>query len=125
SHVPAGCAALPKDLHTVWTRVSGRSLPPRVTIPLSRLNDRGQVVSVDRPPGSEVVTDALDTTVGLALGGFGPPNLSIRDGAPAARSRHGSAARARPGAGSRARPAPAAWSGPARRARRSGSHGRR
>ena len=79
--VPAGCAPLPADLHTVWTRTGGRSLPPRVTIPISRLNGRGRVVSVDRPPGPEVITDAPDTTVGSALGGFGPANLSIRTGA--------------------------------------------
>jgi plastocyanin len=80
-NVPAGCAPLPSDIRTVWTRTRGRSLPPRVTIPISRLNARGRVVSVDRPPGDDVVTDAPDTTVGSALGGFGPANLSIRTGA--------------------------------------------
>jgi plastocyanin len=79
--VPAGCAPLPSDIRTVWTRTRGRSLPPRVTIPISRLNAKGRVVSVDRPPGDDVVTDAPDTTVGSALGGFGPANLSIRTGA--------------------------------------------
>ena len=38
--IPAGCAPLPADLHTVWTRARGRSVPPRVTIPLSRILDR-------------------------------------------------------------------------------------
>jgi plastocyanin len=79
--VPAGCAALPSDIRTVWTRKGGRSLPPRVTIPISRLNARGRVVSVDRPPGDEVVTDAPDTVVGSTLGAFAPSNLSIRSGA--------------------------------------------
>jgi plastocyanin len=79
--VPAGCAPLPSDIRTVWTRKHGRSLPPRVTIPLSRLNAQGRVVSVDRPPGDELTTDATDATVSSALSGFGPPNLSIRTGA--------------------------------------------
>jgi len=81
SQVPAGCAALPSDIRTVWTRKRGRSLPPRVTIPISRLSARGRVVSVDRPPGDEVVTDAPDTVVGSTLGAFAPSNLSIRTGA--------------------------------------------
>jgi plastocyanin len=78
---PAECSPLPSDVRTVWTRRIGRSLPPRVTIPISRLNAQGRVVSVDRPPGNEVVTDATDTTVSSALGGFGPANLSIPSGA--------------------------------------------
>jgi plastocyanin len=80
-HAPAACAALPKDIRTVWTRSRGRSLPPRVNIPISRLTASGKVVSVDRPPGDEVVSDAPDTTVASTLGGFGPANLSIPAGA--------------------------------------------
>jgi plastocyanin len=80
-HVPAGCAPLPRDIHTYWSRPRGRSLPPRVTIPISRLSTSGKVVSVDRPPGEEVVSDAADTTVSSKLGGFGPANLSIASGA--------------------------------------------
>jgi plastocyanin len=79
--VPAGCPALPSDIRTVWTRKRGRSLPPRVTIPISRLDSRGRVVSVDRPPGAELVSDAADTVVGSTLGAFAPANLSIRSGA--------------------------------------------
>jgi plastocyanin len=52
-----------------------------VTIPLSRLNDAGRVVSIDRPPGDEVVSDSADTVVGSAIGAFSPSNLSIRLGA--------------------------------------------
>ena len=81
SSVPAGCARLPSDIRTVWSRPRGRSLPPRVTIPLSRLNSRGRVVSVDRPPGDEVVSDAPDTAVGTTLQAFAPANLSIPTGA--------------------------------------------
>ena len=81
SNVPAGCAPLPSDIRTVWTRERGRRLPPRVTIPISRLNARGRVVSVDRPPGGEVVSDAPDTTVAGSLAEFAPANLSIRTGA--------------------------------------------
>jgi plastocyanin len=80
-HAPAGCAPLPKDIHTYWSRPRGRSLPPRVTIPLSRLNDAGRVVSIDRPPGDEVVSDSADTVVGSAIGAFSPSNLSIPLGA--------------------------------------------
>jgi plastocyanin len=79
--VPAGCPALPSDIHTVWTRKRGRSLPPRVTIPISRLDAKGRVVSVDHPPGDQIVTDAPDTVVGSTLGAFAPSNLSIREGA--------------------------------------------
>jgi plastocyanin len=81
AHAAKGCAPLPSDRHTVWTRKHGRRLPPRVTIPISRLNARGRVISVDRPPGGEVVSDAPDTTVGLTLSAFAPANLSIRSGA--------------------------------------------
>jgi plastocyanin len=79
--VPAGCPALPSDIQTVWTRKRGRSLPPRVTIPISRLDAKGRVVSVDHPPGDQIVTDAPDTVVGSTLGAFAPSNLSIREGA--------------------------------------------
>jgi plastocyanin len=81
SNVPAGCPRLPSDIRTVWSRPRGRSLPPRVTIPLSRLNSRGRVVSVDRPPGDEVVSDTPDTAVGTTLQAFAPANLSIPTGA--------------------------------------------
>jgi plastocyanin len=81
SSVPAGCAPLPRDIHTYWSRARGRSLPPRVTIPLSRLSSNGRVVSVDRPPGDEVVTDAGNTNVALTVGAFAPANLSIPLGA--------------------------------------------
>jgi plastocyanin len=81
SSVPAGCAPLPSDIRTVWSRAHGRSLPPHVMIPLSRLDSRGRVVSVARPPGAEVVSDASDTTVGTTLQAFAPANLSIRTGA--------------------------------------------
>ena len=81
NRAPAGCEPLPSDIRTVWTRARGRSLPPRVTIPISRLSSSGKVVSVDRPPGDDVVTSAPDTVVSSALGGFGPANLSIPDGA--------------------------------------------
>ena len=80
-HAAGGCPALPSDIRTVWSRGRGRSLPPRVTIPISRLDDRGRVVSVDRPPGEEFVSDAPDTVVGSTLGAFAPANLSIRTGA--------------------------------------------
>jgi plastocyanin len=76
-HVPTGCAPLPRDIHTYWSRPRGRSLPPRVTIPISRLDDSGRVVSIDRPPGDQVVTDAADTVVGSTIGAFSPSNLSI------------------------------------------------
>jgi plastocyanin len=81
AHAGKACAPLPRDIHTFWTRKRGRSLPPRVTIPISRLDARGRVVSVDRPPGLEVTTDAPDTTVDLSLRAFSPSNLSIRTGA--------------------------------------------
>jgi plastocyanin len=81
SHVPAGCAPLPDDIHTYWSRSRGRSLPPRVTIPISRLDANGRVVSIDHPPGQQVVTDSADTVVGSTLGAFSPSNLSIPNGA--------------------------------------------
>jgi plastocyanin len=80
SRAPKGCAPLPRDIRTVWTRAHGRSLPPRVTIPISRLDSHGRVVGVDRPPGPEVVSEAADTTVGLSLSAFNPANLSIPSG---------------------------------------------
>lgn len=79
--VPTGCPPLPNDIRTYWSRARGRSLPPRVTIPISRLDADGRIVAVDRPPGEEVVSDSAVNLVGSTLGAFAPANLSIPLGA--------------------------------------------
>jgi plastocyanin len=45
------CRPLPRDVESALPSVPGRSEPPAVTVPLTGLDDRGQAVTIDRPPG--------------------------------------------------------------------------
>jgi len=77
--VPRGCAALPDDRRTHWTRTDGRRSIPPGKVPLNGLDVSGNVVEIPRATGPELIAgDAA--SVDLLDSRFKPPNLSIARG---------------------------------------------
>ena len=77
---PRSCVPVPKDAHMYWTRKDGRTKPPVVELPINGLNDKGEVVEIDRPPGPIRTVDSTATQVKIAAERFQPANLSVGRG---------------------------------------------
>jgi plastocyanin len=75
-----GCTALPRDIHTLWTRRVGVHAPPHFAVPLSALDSKGRPYVLARPAGPDSVF-AGNATVDLWRSEFSRPNLSIPVGA--------------------------------------------
>jgi len=73
------CPALPADVRRD-TRPDGRRQPPKVTVPLTGLDDDGRAVTIQGPPG-RMVRKGSRATVRVADFAFSRPNLSVARGA--------------------------------------------
>lgn len=73
------CPALPADMRQDAIP-DGRSVSPKVTVPLTGLNAQGRAVTIKGPPGKLVRKDAR-ATVRVANFAFSRPNLSVARGA--------------------------------------------
>src|SRR5205823_981924 len=75
-----GCTALPRDIHTLWTRGVGVHAPPHFVVPLSALDSKGRPYVLARPAGPDSVF-AGNGTVDVWHSEFSRPNVSIPVGA--------------------------------------------
>jgi plastocyanin len=78
--VPAGCQPLPDDLQSIGTDTPGRSLPPKVKVPLTGVDPGGKAVTISRPPGP-VRRLSGGATVKIQDLSFDMRNISIPAGA--------------------------------------------
>jgi len=76
-----GCAAMPADVVESTSPIPGRVAPPRVTVPLTGLDARGQARTISRPAGRLKRVRGSRTTVGVQDVRFTVGNLSVRRGA--------------------------------------------
>ena len=75
------CAPLPTDVRASRTSAPGRLKTPRVTVPLTGIDDRtGKAIRISRPPGRTERTGRL-ASVGVRDLSFSKPNLSVARGA--------------------------------------------
>ena len=73
------CDPLPPDQTTHWTRQDGRDVVASTQIPLTGLDERGQLRPLAQAIGPSLVA-ADAATVDLTHSLFSPPNLSIANG---------------------------------------------
>jgi plastocyanin len=78
--VTEACGRLPSDLETVNTDAPGRTVTPRVTVPLTGLDARGRARTIARPPGRTVRVRGAKASVGVRDLSFSTPNLSVARG---------------------------------------------
>jgi plastocyanin len=78
--VPTGCEPLPNDFLNLGTNTPGRSLPPKVRVPLTGLNSAGKAVTISKPPGP-VRRYAGDATIDVKEFSYSTRNVSIPVGA--------------------------------------------
>jgi plastocyanin len=78
--VKDGCAPLPADARTIWTRKAGRDSAPYEPIPFNAVGGDGKVHEIARPPGPEVVSPG-DASVTVEDSFFDAANLSVPVGA--------------------------------------------
>jgi len=76
----ASCGPLPADLREPMPRMRGRVRPPRVTVPLTGLDKRGQARTIVKPPGA-LQTYTGDAAVGVRRARYSVRNLSVPLGA--------------------------------------------
>jgi hypothetical protein len=78
--VQAGCGPLPDDIQSIGTDTPGRSVPPKVQVPLTGIDADGRAVTISRPPGP-IRRFRGGATVKLQDFSFSLRNLSIPLGA--------------------------------------------
>ena len=77
------CEALPTDVTTDWPAGTegARTDPPKVTVPLTGLDDEGNAIEIKRPPGKTIKVRKRKAFVKADGLSFDKPNLSVPRGA--------------------------------------------
>lgn len=78
--VTDGCAPLPDDIQTLGTSEPGTHAPPRFEVPLTGLDDDGNAIEIDAPPG-KLERMGRGGTVNVGDRFFSKPNIEVRKGA--------------------------------------------
>lgn len=79
--VQPGCAELPDDVQSIGTDTPGRSLPPKIQVPLTGLDSEGRAVTISRPPGPVRRFRGRAATVQVRDFSFNLRNISVPLGA--------------------------------------------
>lgn len=77
---PRGCAPLPEDARTLWSRTDGRAAVAPMQVPLTRVDARGNPFEIPFA-GGPLVEGGASTPVEVARSAFSPSNLTIPSGA--------------------------------------------
>jgi plastocyanin len=78
--VTDGCGPLPGDIVTLGSSEEGRHAPPRFKVPLTGLDEDGNAIKIDAPPGKlERMAKGGTVTVGDRF--FSKPNIEVEKGA--------------------------------------------